>query len=465
MTATDPPSPLIGVDELAAVLDAPDVVVCDVRWYLTDPERGRAEYLTGHLPGAVFVDLHHDLAGRDGGGRHPLPTTAAFGQVLERLGVSPSDTVVVYDASGGAMAARLWWMLRSIGHRSVRVLDGGVPAWIAAGHLVTDVVSDRTATTYPVPPRWTGVVDADDVLALATAGITVVDARAAERYRGETEPVDLRAGHIPGAINLPHLDHLGPDGRHRSADELRARFASVGPDAVVYCGSGVTACHDLLAMALAGITDARLYAGSWSDWSSDPARPVAVGDEPSIGFRRLRRNDFGALATWLSRPHVERWWQHRWTDEAIEADFGAGVDGTDPVEYFVIVLEGRDIGLVQRYRYGDEDDWMHVTSVTGVVEPDMVGIDYLIGEVDLTNRGIGTAVIRHFVTDTWRRHQAAPAIVVDVDPQNRPSWRVLERNGFTRVWEGVLESPDPRDAGPCWFYRLDRPAVARAGRR
>jgi thiosulfate/3-mercaptopyruvate sulfurtransferase len=271
-------SPLISVGELAARLDEPRIVVCDVRWYLTDPYRGRREYEAAHIPGAVFVDLQSELAGSAGGGRHPLPTTYEFAAHLSRLGIARDDTVVAYDSAGGAVAARLWWMLGSIRHEPALVLDGGYQAWEQAGLPTTDVVVARVPTRYPVADGWRGIVGADDITDLVAHGTTLVDARAADRYRGDVEPVDRQAGHIPGAINLPHLDNLDADGRHRPAHELTERFDDLGPAPVVYCGSGVTACHDVLAMSIAGITDARLYPGSWSDWSSRPDRPVATGD-------------------------------------------------------------------------------------------------------------------------------------------------------------------------------------------
>ncbi|HEX4984180.1 MAG TPA: sulfurtransferase [Ilumatobacteraceae bacterium] len=275
---SQPMFPLMSADELAGRLDEPGIVVCDVRWYLTDPYRGRREYDEAHVPGAVFVDLHTELAGTVGGGRHPLPTTYEFAAHLSRLGIARDDTVVAYDSAGGAVASRLWWMLRSIGHEQVFVLDGGYQAWEQAGLPTTDIAVVRVPTGYPVVGGWSGVVDADEVADLVDSGITLIDARAADRFRGEHEPIDAKAGHIPGAINRPHLENLDTDGRHRSASELAERFADVGPAPIVYCGSGVTACHDLLAMTIAGITDARLYPGSWSDWSSQPDRPVATGD-------------------------------------------------------------------------------------------------------------------------------------------------------------------------------------------
>ena len=275
-------APLISAGELRALIDDPSLVICDVRWYLTDPPRGRREYDAAHVPGAVFVDLHNDLADltQEGRGRHPLPSVAAFVALLRRLGITRDDTVVAYDGSGGSIAARLWWMLRSIGHERVAVLDGGFDAWVAVGGATTHDAPARPTSDYPqTVSDWQGIVDPDDIAGLVSDGVTVVDARAAERYRGETEPIDSRAGHIPGAINRPHLENLDASGLHRPPEELAERFAGVGSSPVVYCGSGVTACHDLLAMAVAGVEDARLYPGSWSEWSSDPTRPVATETE------------------------------------------------------------------------------------------------------------------------------------------------------------------------------------------
>jgi len=274
--------PLISVAELAARLDDPELsastVVCDCRFYLADHHQGRHEYDDAHLPGAVFVDVHTDLAGGPGGGRHPLPTVDDFTRLLGRLGIKPSSFVVAYDSSGGGTAARLWWMLRSIGHGQVAVLDGGYPAWVAAGQPVTDAIVTRDPVTYPDAEAWSGIVDADAVAQGGALGATVVDSRAHDRFRGENETIDKVAGHIPGAINLFHKENLAADGRLRPAGELAARFAGIGESPIVYCGSGVTACHNLLAMSVAGIARARLYPGSWSDWSTDPARPIATGD-------------------------------------------------------------------------------------------------------------------------------------------------------------------------------------------
>lgn len=277
---------LISAATLMTELDAGyPYAVCDVRSSLTDPDAGRRLYEESHLPGALFVDLHDDLADTGhGGGRHPLPSTTAFGRLLERLGIAPETPVVVYDAVGGTFAARLWWMLRAVGHRQVAVLDGGFPAWVRAGGPVTATVAPRPSTLYPVPDAWPGVVDADGVVAAGAEGRLVVDCRAPERFRGEVEPLDPRAGHIPGAINLFQGDNLEPDGSHRPLDELRRRFAFLAEAdrPVFYCGSGVSACHNLLVMSHAGVPkaqDALLYAGSWSDWSSQPGRPVVTGHD------------------------------------------------------------------------------------------------------------------------------------------------------------------------------------------
>ncbi len=273
---------LIDVEALARLMDScPDLAVCDVRYSLTDPTSGRRAYEVSHIPGAVHVDLHDDLAGR-GAGRHPLPTTSHVAAVLERCGIGPDTEVVAYDDVGGVFAARLWWMLRAIGHERVAVLDGGLPAWTRSGRALTDEVPTRTPTTHEVPPAWPATVDADAVESALGEGRLIIDARSPERFRGDHEPLDPRAGHIPGAINLFQGDHLSPDGTHRSPDELAGRLALIdGADhPIVYCGSGVSACHHLLvidACGLAPFGEVLLYPGSWSDWSSDPNRPIATG--------------------------------------------------------------------------------------------------------------------------------------------------------------------------------------------
>ncbi len=244
------------------------------------PFDGRAEYAAGHLPGAVFVDLDKELASAPGaGGRHPLPDVAEFGAAMRRAGVSSGRPVVVYDGGQGWAAARAWWLLRWTGHPNVRVLDGGLPAW--KGPLSTDVPVPEEGDFVPEPGA-SGLLDADGAAALARSGV-LFDARAGERYRGEVEPIDPVGGHIPGAVSAPTTDNVAADGRFRPAEELRARFESLGAtgdEAVgVYCGSGVSGAHEVLALAVAGIP-AALYVGSWSEWSADPSRPVAVGPDP-----------------------------------------------------------------------------------------------------------------------------------------------------------------------------------------
>jgi thiosulfate/3-mercaptopyruvate sulfurtransferase len=280
---------LISAAELAHALAEPvpeiPVVACDVRFYLNDHDQGAREYADGHVPGARFVDLHGELADvtRGGAGRHPLPTPQAFAALLGRLGISPVTHVVAYDAAAGATAARLWWMLQAIGHARASVLDGGWSAWVAGGYAISATAPDIEPVDYPIPTAdtWPGAVSADEVAAaIADDSAVVIDSRAPERYRGDAEPIDPRAGHVPGAVNVFHAANVGSDGTLLSVDELAERFADVGTAPIVYCGSGVTACHNLLAMERAGVRGARLYPGSWSEWSADPARPVATGDEP-----------------------------------------------------------------------------------------------------------------------------------------------------------------------------------------
>ena len=181
----------------------------------------------------------------------------------------------------------------------------------------------------------------------------------------------------------------------------------------------------------------------------------------NLTFRPLTRADFDQLGTWLSRPHVERWWKHEWTPEALEADFGGATDGVEPTEHFVVQLDGRDIGLIQRYFIGAYPEWLHALRVVGA-PPTAIGIDYFIGELDLVNRGIGTAMIGAFLERTWREYPEATEVFVDVDPENRASWRAIERNGLTFEWEGELESDDPSDQGTAWVFRLHRPSATMA---
>jgi thiosulfate/3-mercaptopyruvate sulfurtransferase len=277
-------SPLIDAAALASELAGESApVLLDARWRLGGPP-GAASYLAGHLPGAVYVDLDLDLAGPPGaGGRHPLPAAAAFQAAMRRAGVSAGRPVVAYDDGDSIPAARAWWTLRYFGHRQVRVLDGGFSAWAAAGLPVTaDANPGTVAGDFTAVPGGMAIVDADGAAELARSG-TLLDVRTAERYRGETEPIDPVAGHIPGALSAPVTANMTSGGRFRSPAELAERFAQLGVTADrpagAYCGSGVTAAHEVLALALAGIP-AALYVGSWSGWLADPGRPVATGPDP-----------------------------------------------------------------------------------------------------------------------------------------------------------------------------------------
>ncbi|WP_180903684.1 sulfurtransferase [Nonomuraea indica] len=269
-------SPLITPAGLAALHGAS---VLDVRWRLGGPA-GVDLYREGHLPGAVFCDVDADLAAAPGSaGRHPLPSAEHFQRAVRRLGVDDGRPVVVYDDAGSTTAARAWWTLRYFGHQDVRVLDGGLPAWVEAG-LPTDKDPVEVAPgDFTARPGGMPMLTAEQAAALAGDGV-LLDARAAERYRGEVEPVDPVAGHIPGAVSAPTTGNVGPDGRFLPPEQLRARFAELGVRegvaAGAYCGSGVTAAHQVLALELAGLP-AALYVGSWSHWVADPARPVATG--------------------------------------------------------------------------------------------------------------------------------------------------------------------------------------------
>lgn len=272
---------LISAADLRGLLQAsPKPVLLDCSFDLADLDAGRRAYQAGHLPGALYLHLDHDLAGPKTGrnGRHPLPDRAALAAAAGRWGMGPGVQVVAYDAQGGPYAARAWWLLRWLGHDAVAVLDGGVAAWLAIGERL----STEPAPPVPQPP-YPGRAAAMPTVDVATlqqrlAELTLIDARAGERFRGEVEPLDPVAGHIPGALNRFFKDNLAPDGRFKGVDELRARFASLSAsprDTVHQCGSGVTACHNLLAMEHAGLAGSALYPGSWSEWCADPTRPVA----------------------------------------------------------------------------------------------------------------------------------------------------------------------------------------------
>jgi thiosulfate/3-mercaptopyruvate sulfurtransferase len=268
--------PLISPEDLAA--SSAHATVLDVRWTLGGPPGGQ-EYDKGHIPGAVFVDLEAELAAPAGrGGRHSLPSAADFQASMRRAGVDNDRPVIVYDA-GSLAAARAWWLLRYFGHRDVAVLDGGLAAWSAAGFSLSTEIPASRLGDFVARPGGMPVLNAGQAAALAMGGV-LVDARAPERFRGEAEPVDPVAGHIPGARNLPATLTVEATGRFRDATALRDLFRNVGVDAGVdvgaYCGSGVTAAHELLALAIAGYS-AALYPGSWSEWITDPRRPVARG--------------------------------------------------------------------------------------------------------------------------------------------------------------------------------------------
>ncbi|MEU0374450.1 sulfurtransferase [Streptomyces sp. NPDC006283] len=274
-------TPIISAADLANELAGPTPpVLLDVRYQLGGPH-GRPDYEAGHIPGAVFVDLEAELAGPPGaGGRHPLPDVAAFGAVMRAAGVSPDTPVVAYDGDKGWGAARVWWMLRWASHGDVRVLDGGLAAW--TGPLETTIPAPDAGTFEPKPGALP-LLDADDAAAMAREGL-LLDARAGERYRGEVEPIDPVAGHIPGAVSAPTTDNLDADGRFLAAEQLAARFRGLGAGrgsstVGVYCGSGVSAAQQAVALELAGFEPA-LYAGSWSEWSHNPDRPVATGPQP-----------------------------------------------------------------------------------------------------------------------------------------------------------------------------------------
>lgn len=278
------PTPLIRADELLARVGA--VCVLDARFDLARPDAGAEAFLAGHLPGAQYVHLDRDLSAKGEvpalcGGRHPLPTREHFAATVARLGITPATLVVVCDAQGGMFAARVWWMLRWIGHTAVVVLDGGVAAWTAAGGALETGAAQPPvpAAAYPLSPEAGQRVITADALQAQLGRVTLIDARAPERYRGDVEPLDPVAGHIPGALNRPFSANLAAGGRFQPPEVLRAAFLPLlGEGEVVHqCGSGVTACHNLLAMEIAGLPAATLYAGSWSEWCRDGRRPVARG--------------------------------------------------------------------------------------------------------------------------------------------------------------------------------------------
>jgi thiosulfate/3-mercaptopyruvate sulfurtransferase len=287
---------LIDVDSLEELLGSPRLAVIDCRFDLLHPDAGRKAYLEAHIPGARYADLNRDLSAPVGPhtGRHPLPAPEAFAARMGGFGIGKHTQVVAYDEANGSFAARLWWMLRWLGHPNVAVLDGGLKAWTAAGGELQSGDVDRQeaphahphAELHPLQPDAGGVVSTDDLQqALRKPGTLLIDARGKERYTGQAEPIDSAAGHIPGALNHPFTANLDADNRFLPAAELRRRWQNLlathqADQVIAMCGSGVTACHNLLSLEVAGLSGAKLYAGSWSEWIRDPQRPIARGDTP-----------------------------------------------------------------------------------------------------------------------------------------------------------------------------------------
>ena len=280
-------STLISVEGLAQFLTEPNWVIVDCRFWLEDTEKGRQDYLDGHIPGAVYVHLDEDLSGPilpGVTGRHPLPEVDRFAHQLGSWGIGPDSQVVVYDDRGGVIAARLWWMLRWLGHENVAVLDGGYPAWVADGHPVDDNIPNPEKNNFISNIQADMVFSSDDVLQhFGDPGNILIDSRAPERFRGEVEPIDAVAGRIPGAINYPFATNIDPRGHMQLKQVLRGRFESLLGDVhaervTFYCGSGVTAALNVLAVAHAGLGVPRMYAGSWSQWITDPEKPITTGE-------------------------------------------------------------------------------------------------------------------------------------------------------------------------------------------
>lgn len=277
---------LVSADTLKQSFDAPLLAIVDCRFDLREPSAGERAYALGHIAGAAYAHLERDLSdlGKQGRGRHPLPDADRFCAALGRWGITPAHQVVAYDGRDGALAARLWWMLRLLGHTRAAVLEGGLDAWLRAGGRMEAGGARARSSEYRARFSVREVVSTAVLAArLANGSTTLIDARARERFRGDVEPLDRVAGHIPGGLNRPYIENLTPDGMFKPAPELHAEFERlIQPrdprDVVLMCGSGVTACHNLLAMEHAGLPGASIYAGSWSEWCSDSSRPVGRGD-------------------------------------------------------------------------------------------------------------------------------------------------------------------------------------------
>jgi thiosulfate/3-mercaptopyruvate sulfurtransferase len=280
---------LIAAADFQPHLQDPDWVIVDCRYYLKESEQGLKEYREGHIPGALYAHLKHDLVGEiipGQTGRHPLPTVEDFAETLANWGIDSTVQVVAYDGSDGSMAAaRLWWLLKWLGHEAVAVLDGGWPQWVAAGYPSSREEATRTRRAFVPRVRPELALSVAEVEAIAEdPEYLIVDVRAPERYRGETEPIDPVAGHIPGAVNAPYTDNMAASGYFLSAEALRKQYERLlenrpADKAVFYCGSGVTSAHSILALAHAGLGDARLYAGSWSEWITNKDRPIETSIE------------------------------------------------------------------------------------------------------------------------------------------------------------------------------------------
>lgn len=274
------PKPVVSPEWVQAHLDDPKLVLIDCRFTMGEPTAGRARYAAGHLPGATYFDLEQDLSGpvQEHGGRHPLPDMQTFAEKLGRAGIGRDSLVVAYD-EGAEMAARFWWMLRYAGHEAVAVLDGGYPAWVRAGRPVTTELPNRAPNTFVLALQHGMVADVTDVRQ-AGPDILIVDSRAAARFAGQPHPLDAKSGHIPGAISRFWQESLRPDGTWKSPAEQAERLAALrgAPAVIVHCGSGITACPNLIAVEMAGLPFARLYVGSWSDWVSYPDNPVEKGE-------------------------------------------------------------------------------------------------------------------------------------------------------------------------------------------
>ena len=282
-----PYTTLISTAELAAHLNDPGWAIVDCRFSLADTEKGRRDYRTAHIPGAVFGHLDEDLSGPfvpGQTGRHPLPDVATFSRTLSAWGIAAGTQVVVYDDGAGVWAGRLWWMLRWLGHEAVAVLDGDWRAWVAEGRPIRSGDEVRTARSFTPRPQPSRLATTEEIASrLGDSGLALFDVRVPERYRGELEPIDPVAGHIPGARSIPYTLNIGPDGRFLPPQELRARYeARLGgtpaEECIFYCGSGVSAVHGLLALRQAGLGNGRLYVGSWSEWIADRARPIETGE-------------------------------------------------------------------------------------------------------------------------------------------------------------------------------------------